>query len=116
MAKYENSFQGDFDEFLQRLEDVILKGSSSASYENGSDYEYNGVRGAARVYERYSMVGSNRVSMSVMLIGHGSDLFVSVITAGGSQAVFFKINTIGEESFLRHAIVIIEEYIRNTQH
>jgi hypothetical protein len=112
MAKYESRLQGNFNEFLQVLENGILKGSVSSSFEDGSDYEHNGVRCAVRVYERYSMIGSNRVSLSITLIGNSNDLFVSAITSGGSQAVFFKINTLGEGSFLQRAIEIIEEYKR----
>ena len=110
MAKYESRLSGDFGEFLSILENGILKGSASASLEDGSDYVSQGVRCAVRVYERYSIIGSNRVSLSVTLIGTGSELFVSAITAGGSQAVFFKINTLGEESFLQRAVDIIEDY------
>jgi hypothetical protein len=112
MAKYESRVQGDFNEFIRIIEDGILKGSASASFEDGSDYEYNGVRCAVRVYERYSMIGSNRVSLNITLIGSSNDLFVSAITSGGSQAMFFKINTLGEGSFLQRAIDIIEDYKR----
>ena len=38
--------------------------------------------------------------MNLTLVGCGEDLFLSVITSGGSQAMIFKINTWGEESFL----------------
>ena len=40
--------------------------------------------------------------MSVTLFQNGEDepVQLSAITAGGSQAVFFKINTWGEEAFL----------------
>ena len=110
MAKYESKLQGNFDEFLNALENGILNGSASASYEDGSDYRDGGVRCAVRVYERYSMMGGNRVSLSVTVIGTETELFVSAITAGGSQAMLFKINTIGEESFLQCAIDIIEDY------
>jgi len=110
MAKYETSLLGDFDDLLGWINDGILKGSVSASFENGSDYQDGGIRCAVRVYERYSMIGSNRVSMNITLLGHGENLFVSVITSGGSQAVFFKINTLGEGSFLDRAVEIIERY------
>ena len=100
MAKLERSLQGDFDDVLSRLHDGILSGSVSASYEDGSDYSAGGVRCAVRVYERYSWSGGNRVSMSLTLVGRGRELFLSAITSGGSQAVFFKINTWGEEAFL----------------
>lgn len=85
---------------LARLHDGILNGSASASYEDGSDYAAGGVRCAVRVYERYSMAGGNRVSLNLTLVGKGEHLFLSAITSGGSQAMFFKVNTWGEEAFL----------------
>ena len=84
MAKYERRFSGDFYSALSALHNGILNGSASA----------------VRVYERYSLAGGNRVSLNLTLVGNGQDLFLSAITSGGSQAVFFKLNTIGEESFL----------------
>ena len=100
MAKFERALTGDFDAVLDRLHQGVLDGSMSASYEDGSDYAAGDVCCAVRVYERYSWSGGNRVSMSLTLVGKGRDLFLSAITSGGSQAVFFKINTWGEEAFL----------------
>ena len=100
MAKYERAFTGDFDAALSRLEQAVLDGSASASYEDGSDYRSGDFRCAVRVYERYSWSGGNRVSMSMTLVGRGRDLFLTAITSGGSQAMFFKVNTWGEEAFL----------------
>ena len=110
MAKYESKLTGNFDELLHWLNHGILQGSISAAYEDGSDYSHNGVRCAVRVYERHSMAKGSRVSMSITMVGYGEDLFVTVITAGGSGAVFFKINTIGEHTFLNKAVDIIERY------
>ena len=99
MAKMEYRLTGRFDALLDLIHDGILSGLS-ASYEDGSDW-YNGdVRCAVRVYERYSVIGSNRVSLSVTVIGMDEQLFVSAISSGGSQAVLFKLNTLGEEAFL----------------
>lgn len=112
MAKYERDFQGNFDDFLNTLDSGILNGSASASFEDGSDYSNKDIRCAVRVYERYSMVGGNRVSLNITLIGNGDHLFLTVITSGGSQAVFFKINTMGEESFLDCVREIAENYSR----
>ena len=100
MSMLERTLTGDFDTVLDRLHQGVLDGSMSASYEDGSDYAAGDVRCAVRVYERYSWSGGNRVSMSLTLVGRGRDLFLSAITSGGSQAVFFKINTWGEEAFL----------------
>ena len=100
MAKYERRFRGDFGTVLSQLHIGILNGSASASWEDGSDYMSGDFRCTVRVYERYSVAGGNRLSVTVTLVGNGDDLFLSAITAGGSQAVFFKINTWGEEAFL----------------
>ena len=108
MAKYERRFQGDFDTVLNRLHSGILNGSTSASYEDGSDWMAGDVRCAVRVYERYSFSGGNRLSLTVTLAGKGDGLFLSAIAAGGSQAMFFKINTWGEKAFLEKVREIAE--------
>lgn len=112
MAKYEQIIHGNFDEVLEMCEHAILDGSVSASYEDGSNYDSNGVRVAVRVYERYSAFGGNRVSLNLTLMGNGNDeIFLSAITSGGSQAIFFKMNTIGEESFLDTLKNVVEKSI-----
>ena len=111
MAKYEKHLTGNFDELLELVTDGVLNGSMSASYENGSDW----TNGAVRVFERYSYMGGNRVSMNVTLVGNDRDLFFSAITSGGSQAVFFKLNTLGEESFLEKLVPIVENYKKRVE-
>ena len=100
MAKLERTLTGDFDRVLSRLENGVLNGSMSASLEDSSDFTMGETRVAVRVFERYSWSGNNRVAMSLTLAGWGGKLHLTAITAGGSQAMFFKINTWGEEAFL----------------
>ena len=101
MAKMERMLTGDFDPILSNIEHGIMKGSVSASLEDGSDFISDGCRCSVRVFERYSALGSNRVSLSVTLFqGKDGTIHLSAITSGGSQAVFFKINTFGEQAFL----------------
>lgn len=110
MAKYEKQLVGDFDAFLDYLFDGIMNGSMSASYEDGSEWTANGVRVAVRVFERYSYMGGNRVSLNITLVGSGSSLYLTAITSGGSQAMFWKLNTLGEESFLDKVVELVESY------
>ena len=110
MAQYDLHLQGNFDDVLQYIESSVMKGSVSASREGGSAFEADGVRCAVRVYERYSYLGGNRLSLCVTLFGRDQDLHLSAITAGGSQAMFFKINTWGEEAFLDKFIRQMEAY------
>ncbi len=112
MAKYEKRLHGSFEEFLNWVHRDITHGSSSVSFEDGSDIELADARVAVRVYERYSMAGGNRVSMNVTVVGTGEELFITAITSGGSQAVFFKINTIGEETFLEICKNSVENFLQ----
>jgi hypothetical protein len=110
MAKYECKLTGDFNALLRAIDEGILRGSVSAHLEDGSDYASGNIRCAVRVYERYSMMGKGRLSMNVTLVCNGDDLFLSAITAGGSQAMFFKINTFGESAFLDHIIAVVNRF------
>lgn len=101
MAKLEKMLYDDFNRIIGRIEAEILSGSSSASLEDTSDFVDGDARCSVRVFERYSAFGSNRVSLSVTLFQKGNGpIHLSAITAGGSQAMFFKLNTVGEEAFL----------------
>lgn len=100
MAKLEQALTGDFDGILARIEEGILRGSVSASLEDQSDFRGPSARCSVRVFERFSYAGGNRVSLCVTLFQDGGDVHLSAITAGGSQAVFWKVNTWGEEAFL----------------
>ena len=101
MAKMERTLNGDFNEILRRIENGIIKGSVSASLEDSSDFSDGSSRCSVRVFERYSAMGSNRVSLNVTLFeGKNGTIHLSAITSGGSQAMFFKINTFGEQAFL----------------
>ncbi|MGN1144756.1 MAG: DUF6054 family protein [Anaerovoracaceae bacterium] len=101
MAKLERTLNGDFHEIIRKIEKGILNGSVSASLEDSSDFCSDTARCSVRVFERFSYSGGNRVSLNVTLFQDGNGpIKLSAITAGGSQAAFFKINTLGEEAFL----------------
>ena len=101
MAKLEKILNGNFDEIINRITEGILNGSSTASLEEKSDFITDNGRCSVRVFERYSYTGGNRVSLSITLFqSDNNEIFLSAITAGGSQAMLFKINTFGEEAFL----------------
>lgn len=101
MAKLEHTLNGDFYSVIRTLSDGIINGSMSASLEDSSDFKSGDAKCSVRVFERYSYTGGNRVSLSLTFFQNGDGpIQLSTITAGGSQATFFKINTWGEEAFL----------------
>ena len=99
-------------ERLWKLENEIPASSWSAELEAGSDFKEGDARCSVRVFERYSMMGGNRLSLTLTMFQNGdSPIRLSAITAGGSQAVFFKVNTLGEESFLEDVKGLLEEIL-----
>lgn len=111
MAKLECQLHGNFNEILNRIEQEILNGSVSATLEDSSDIRIAGCKCAVRVYERYAWSGGNRVSLNVTLLEVNGVVFLSAITSGGSQAVFFKFNTWGEETFLSELEKAVSDYM-----
>lgn len=109
MAKIECEVKGDFYGILTDIETAIER-SVSATREDSSFFKIGDTLCAVRVYERYSYWGGNRVSLNLTLLQKGDKMWLSAITSGGSQAMFFKLNTIGEESFLDSISSAVDKY------
>lgn len=48
--------------------------------------------------------------MNVTLFQSDEEILLSAISSGGSQAIFFKLNTFGEEAFLDTLHPALEKY------
>jgi len=108
MAKFEKKLHGDFDEITNIIKRDIVEGNISASLEDTSYFEYNNARCIVMVFERYSIIGENRLSLTVTLFGQDNNVGLSAIASGGSRGVLLKINTFGEEAFLKKLTDIID--------
>ena len=101
MAKLKRTVNGDFDQIIRNITNEVLNGSASASLEETVDFSQGNARCSTRVFERYSWMGGNRVSLTMTFFqAEDGPVYISAITSGGSQAVFMKVNTMGEEAFL----------------
>lgn len=100
MAKFTRNGKGNFNDVLNKLNHEIISGSLSSSLEHSSKVIMNGVTNVTKIYERYSFSGNNRLTLTLNLVGFNDNLSLSIFTSGGSQAIFFKINTYGERNFL----------------
>ena len=109
MAKLERCIHGNIYELIRRIEDGIISGSASASLEASSSFSDGEAKCEIRVFERYSYMGGNRVSLNITLFqaSPSSPVYLSGITSGGSQAMFVKLNTFGESAFLEKLSEII---------
>ncbi len=104
------SLVGSADALAAHLDSAIASGSVSSSLENGDALSIGDARMVVRTYERFSMAGSNRVSLSVSILEVGDQLKVALSTAGGSQAVFWKVNTFGEEAFMQKGLQALDAF------
>lgn len=104
MAKYKCTLKSDFNEAYASIKESFSHLSSSTTLESEEHQTFVDINYGALVFERYSFFGGNRVSLSVFLVGNADTTNVMMFTSGGSQAILFKINTVGEETFLDKAI------------
>ena len=109
MAKIESRLYGDFDQILADLHDAVHT-SISASLEGRSDLTVEDCRCAVRIYERYSALGGNRLTLNITLLQKKNQIYLIAVTAGGSSAMFFKVNTFEEESFLKTIQDVVQKY------
>ena len=64
MAIFEKTIRNqNFDTLLRKLEHAIPDSSWSAELEAGSDFKDGSARCSVRVFERYSVVGGNRMEL-----------------------------------------------------
>ncbi|AMC94313.1 hypothetical protein AOC36_10115 [Erysipelothrix larvae] len=108
MAQYVFKTTGTVQQLAEYIDSVVLGKSISASLEEV--YESRDGKFAMRCYERYSYLGKNRVSLTVSIYDHDSYIECVAMSSGGSQAVFLKINTFGESSFLNSLTSALNAY------
>ena len=115
MAKLEQHLTGDFGQIVEFIHQSLQKQSVSLSLEEISKTTIQGKHLELRVYERFSYTGGNRASLTVQLIETDDGADVCGIATGGSQAMFWKINTWGEAAFLDTLEVAITAWQKTNQ-
>lgn len=100
MAKYRNRINGKFEKIREHIKKEILSTSSSASLEEEETIYINNIKIAILAFERYSYSGGNRLSLTVTIIAEENNIDIVGISTGGSNGIFMKFNTWGEDAFL----------------
>lgn len=104
------SLRGSAKALVNHLDAAITNGSASASIEVADQISNGDARLVLRTYERYSMSGGNRVSLTVAVLAVGDQLEVALTTSGGSRAIFMKLNTVGEDTFMEAALAAVDSF------
>lgn len=108
MGKLERTLQGNFNTVLKGIEQTLLESSHTASLEEKSDFHSNGARCSVRQFEWFSPAGGNRITMTVTLFqAEEGPIYLSAVTSGGSQAMFYKTSSWGGDNVLN----ILSDYL-----
>ncbi|HWT75690.1 MAG TPA: DUF6054 family protein [Mobilitalea sp.] len=107
MAKYETVIKGQFDEVLSRLHEDIMNSAMSMNLVDESNHASGDTNIAVRVYDKYFMRNGNRASLSLTVVSHENEIFISAIGAGGGQGVIFNFS-LGAEDEL---VAVVQESI-----
>ena len=112
MAKYTTTVGGSLNELVTYIKYNESRLGSTITLEE----EITGTADSAKywvgTYERYAVLGENRVSLNVMLIEYSEGVKVIATASGGSQAMFLKVNHWSEDNFLNGFVSIIETYMK----
>ena len=100
MAKYRSRITGNFDIIVEHIKREIMQSSISASLEEQEMIYKGDVKICILSFERYSYSGGNRLSLNVVIVGENDNIDIIGTSTGGSNATFFKFNTLGEDAFL----------------
>ena len=89
-----------FEEAVNDITDKTLKKSISSSLEETFDEIFGETKCSIRTIERYSIMGNNRVSMTIVFMQNGDEPIhiMATSTGGGSDAL--KLFAWGEAEFL----------------
>lgn len=111
MAKYEKAIIGQFEEVLNRLQNDIGNSGLTMNLVDESNYTAGDTKIAVRVYDKYFMRNGNRASLSLTVAGHGNNIFISAIGAGGGQGIIFNFSLGAEDDM----VAIVQESIEQME-
>ncbi|MBX4263065.1 DUF6054 family protein [Clostridium estertheticum] len=100
MAKYEKTISGQFEEVLHQLENDIGNSGITMNLVDESNHTYGDTNIAVRVYDKYFMRNGNRASLSLTVVGKGSNVFISAIGAGGGKGIIFNFSLGAEDDMV----------------
>lgn len=108
MAKYEIKLQGDLRQIVSKLDEGLTESSRSTSFVEESTITVNGVTVLTRVYDKYFIRASGRVSLTLTLVDSGEGtVYLSAISAAGIGSSLFNLFYNSEDAFIHELEKII---------
>lgn len=108
MAKFERALKGQLDVIINRIHQDIMQSAVSMKLVDESNYTIENTKIAVRVYDKYYMRSGSRASLSLTVVSHGDEVYVSAIGAGGGLGIFMNFSWGSEKNL----VAVVEESIR----
>ena len=115
MAKFTAVVPGTIDSFWKYLDRNTVKLGTTATLEDQVSGSADGVKYKVCTYERYAVMGENRVSLSVFMIEYSEGVRIVATASGGSTGAFIKINHWSEDNFLNDFEALVKAYNMQTK-
>lgn len=113
MSKYSGYVKLSVDEIVVVVRNAILNETITGSLEDEHITWVGGKKVYTQVFEKYSMAGGNRMSLTINYYEQDGCTEVMAIATGASQGAFLKLNFFSENWLISDFINIIEPYIIN---
>ena len=110
MAKYTTTVGGTLNELVTYIKHNEPRLGSTITLEEEMTGTADSVNYWIGTFERYAVIGQNRVSLNVVLLEYSGGVKVIATASGGSQAAFVKINTWSEGNFLNAFADVINSF------
>lgn len=113
MGLYQETFHAteqQFLKFVKSLPDLVKSYSTSATHEETRLVKSDETYVQIDMFERYSMFSDSRVALGVTTIYKNGKIDITAMSAGGSRAIFFKMDTVGENNFLDGFKNVVKDY------
>lgn len=110
MAQYATTVPGQLEAVLDHITENMSRLGATVTLEEELSGTADGMPYWMGTFERYAILGENRVSLSIVLMELAEGVRVLATASGGSQAVLFKLNFWSEDNFLDDFIRVIEDY------
>ena len=100
MAKFTAIVPGTIDRFWKFLDRNTASLGTTATLEDVVTGSADGIKYKVCTYERYAVMGENRVSLNVVMLEYSEGVRIVATASGGSTGAFLKINHWSEDNFL----------------
>ena len=111
MAKFEQTILNEPIQPIKKcIKENLHKLGKTVSLEEEIEGELEGVKYCMLTLERFSNLSQNRCALNILLLEYSQGVKILATAAGGSNAMFMKVNHWSEDNFLSAFVMVMENY------